>query len=235
MKKQITLALGLLSLLAIISAKSAFADGISCQPIYGGGQSCVQSGNVSVNKRVVDPVTNNLVDNLGINDNKFGPEGVVTFQISVTNTGNSQIGTVQIRDIFPQYVDFVSGMGNFDSNSRVLAFDITNLNAGETRSFNIIGKVVKSENLPVDKGIVCVINQATAKDASASNQSQDNAQMCIQKSLVTTVPTETKGGLKVFPPQKVLTAPATGPEMLPLIALLPTGAFGMFLRKKAVK
>lgn len=227
-----------ISTILLLSSVKAEASTVSCQPIYGGGQSCVQAGNVSVNKRVVDP-NGNLVDNLGINDNKFGPESIVTFQIAVTNTGNTQIATVQVRDIFPQYIDFSSGAGNYDSTSKTLSFDINNLNPSETRTFNLVAKVVKAENLPVDKGIVCVVNQATAKDVSSSEASQDNTQVCIQKQLiqpgVTVVPSETKGGLKVFPPQKVLTSPATGPEMLPLIALIPTGALGAFLRKKAVK
>ncbi len=222
-----------------IPALSAYAD-VSCQPIYGGGQTCVQTGNVSINKTVMNPKTNSLVDNLGINDDKFGPESVVTFQIAVTNTGSAKISRVQVRDIFPQYVDFAAGIGNFDGGSKVLSFDVNDLNSNETRTFNIVGKVVKAENLPVSQGTVCVVNQATAKDASNSgNPSVDNAQLCIQKDLpaVTTQPTtvvETKGGIKVFPPQKVLTTPATGPEMLPLIGLIPTGLLGAFLRKKSL-
>lgn len=231
-----------LTLLAI----PAFAD-TSCQPIYGGGQTCVQTGNVSVNKTVMNPKTNSLVDNLGINDDKFGPEGVVTFQIAVTNTGSGKISRVQVRDIFPQYVDFAAGVGNFDGGSKVLSFDVNDLNANETRTFNIVGKVVKAENLPINQGTVCVVNQATAKDVTnTGNPSIDTAQLCIQKGIVsqpqvvvqpgetTVIPSETKGGIKVFPPQKTFTTPATGPEMLPLLALLPTGLLGAFLRKKSL-
>ncbi len=235
-----------LSLIAYgLIASPALADGtVTCQPIYGGGQTCTQTGNVAINKKVVDPITGVMVDNLGFNDNKFGPDGVVTFQLAVTNTGNSQINTVQVKDIFPQYVTFAAGVGNFDSNSKVLSFDVNNLNPNETRTFNIVGKVVSADQLPVSQGIVCVVNQGTAKDAaSQGTPSIDTAQMCIQKNLpvpttvvtqpgTTVVPTETKGGLKVFPPQKVFQAPSTGPEMLPLIALIPTGAIGAFLRRK---
>lgn len=247
--KKALFSLVLSSIFCLASSASASAATASCQPIYGGGETCIQVGNVAVNKRVVDPKTNVLVDNLGINDNKFAPESVVTFQIAVTNTGNTKINTVQIRDIFPpQFVDFASGVGNFDANSKILAFDISDLNPSETRTFNLIGKVVKANQLPVDRGIMCVVNQATAKDAaSTSEPSRDSSQLCIEKNQVivtqpgitvvqpgvTVIPSETKGGLKVFPPQKVFTTPSTGPEMLPLIALLPTGAFGAFLRKKA--
>lgn len=208
---------------------------VSCQPIYGGGQTCVQTGNLVVNKKVIDPKTGNLVDNLGVNDNKFGPEGVVTFQIAVTNTGNGKINRIQVKDIFPQFVDFAAGAGNFDGGSKVLSFDVNDLNPNETRTFNIVGKVTKAENLPGDRSTVCVVNQAigTTNDGQTS---QDNVQMCIEKNAQvtpTTTVVETKGGLKVFPPQKTFTTPSTGPEALPLIALLPTGALGAFLRRKA--
>lgn len=208
---------------------------VSCQPIYGGGSPCVQTGNVSIDKKLTHPKTNSLVDNIGVNDDKFGPESVVTFQIAVTNTGSAKISRVQVRDIFPQFVDFAAGVGNFDGGSKVLSFDVNDLNPSETRTFNIVGKIAKAENLPINQGTVCVVNQATAKDVTNSgNPSTDTTQLCIQKELAPTTITETKGGIKVFPPQKTFTSPATGPEMLPLIGLIPTGLLGAFLRRKAI-
>lgn len=44
---------------------------------------------------------------------------------------------------------------------------------------------------------------------------------------------KTKGGFPVLPSSPVKTTPATGPEMLPLIGLIPIGLTGVFLRKKA--
>lgn len=221
----------------VVSVTSANAAGtVTCQPIYGGGQTCIQAGNVSVDKKLAHPKTNVLVDNIGINDDKFAPESVVTFQITVTNTGGSRISKVQVKDVFPQYVDFAAGVGNFDSNTKTLSFDLNDLAVNETRTFNIVGKIVPANALPVDRGIVCVVNQATAKDAADSGgPSRDTTQLCVQKDLPvpTVIPVETKGGLKVFPPQKTFTTPATGPEMLPLFALIPTGVLGAFLRKKA--
>ena len=85
----------------------AFAD-TSCQPIYGGGQTCVTTGNISINKTVMNPQTNKMVDNLSINDPKYKPGFIVTFQINVTNTGNNNISRINIVDFFPQYVTFSS-------------------------------------------------------------------------------------------------------------------------------
>lgn len=214
-----------------VSASSARAD-TSCVPIYGGGQTCVQAGNLVIDKKIANPKTNVLVDNLGVNDDKFSPDQIITFQITVKNTGGTKFNTVKVKDIFPQFVDFAAGVGNFDANTKTLSFDVNDLNANETRTFNIVAKVASFNALPIDRNPICVVNQAQA--TADSQTSLDNAQLCIEKPQVAPTGVETKGGLKVFPPQKVLTSPPTGPEAIPLMALIPTSILGFFLRKKAI-
>lgn len=205
-----------------------------CQPIYGGGQSCVQTGNVLINKTVADPKTGAFVDNLGINDNKFAQDMAINFQITITNTGNTVVSKITIKDIFPRFVDFVAGPGNFDGNSKTLSLDVSNLNPNESRNFTITGKIVSADKLP-DQTIDCEVNQALAS-IDSNTTSQDNSQFCIQKQAIQTGqnPTTTKGGLKVFTPGQVATTPSTGPEMLPLLALIPTGLAGIFLKRKKI-
>lgn len=224
----ITLATGIISLSLVSSASAS----TSCQPIYGGGETCVQVGNISINKTVQNPTTGSFVDNLSINDPKYSPTSTVNFQITVTNTGSGNISSTTVKDTFPNYVTFVSGPGNFDSNSKVLTFTVGNLAAGASQTFNVSAKVADQGALPADQGVTCVINQASAV-SNDNQQSSDNSQFCIEKP-TQSAPT-TKGGLKVFPAPKVVTTPATGPEMLPLIGLIPSGLFGLFLRKKASK
>lgn len=211
------------------SAQGARAD-TACQPIYGGGQTCVQVGNILINKTVQNPKTNSFVDNLNINDPKFTPTSNVAFHITVTNTGGSTINKTTVKDTLPQFVSFVSGPGSFDSNTKVLTFDVGNLATSESRTFTITAKVADGPQLPADQGITCVVNQALAT-AENGQQSSDNSQFCIEKPVLG----ETKGGLKVFPAPAVKTTPGTGPEMLPLIGLIPTGVFGFLLRRKASK
>ena len=155
---------------------------------------------------------------------------MVNFKITVTNTGNTAISQVDIKDIFPQFIIFAAGAGNFDQNSKTFSFSALNLNPSEQRTFVVTGKVVPNNQLPNDKGIVCVVNQVTA--ANGNQQSQDNAEFCIQKQVEQVT---TKGGLKVFPPSTTTTTPSTGPEMLSLLALIPSGLMGLFLRKKSTK
>lgn len=230
----------LLSIFAIgvfyLFASSVVSADTSCQPIYGGGVTCEQVGNISVNKTVLNPKTNTFVDNLDVNDIKYSPDQTVSFKVNVTNTGSARLNKINVRDVFPQFVNFVSGAGSFEASMKILSFSIDGLNPNETKTFDIQGKVVPGDQLPNDKGIVCVVNQAIATVEATNQISQDNSQFCIQKQVVTPtqVPT-TKGGLKVFPQPTVTTTPPTGPEMLPLFGLIPAGALGYFLRKKSVK
>ncbi|MDO8583074.1 MAG: hypothetical protein Q7R51_00915 [bacterium] len=206
-----------------LSPVLAHADSISCQPIYGGGQTCATSGNILINKKVFNPVTNHFVDNLGINDPKYQPGSIVNFQLEIKNTGNINTPSIDVKDTLPQYIDFNSGPGSFDQSTKTLSFTIQNLAPNETRTFNIAGKVVVSNQLPANKAVTCVVNQATAITNSNGN-SQDNAQFCIEND---------KGGFLVLSPIAMTTTPATGPESLVTLALLPTGILGWILRKNS--
>jgi len=212
-----------------IQPARAYAD-VSCQPIYGGGQTCVTTGNISINKTVMNPQTNAMVDNLSINDPKYQPGFIVTFQISITNTGNTNISRVQVDDNFPQYVTFSSGPGNFDSNTDSLTFEADNLAVNETRTYTILGRIVNASQIPISQGDVCVVNQATATDLDNTSQtSQANAQFCIEQT-----PAATSSGYPVLPASYVKTTPSTGPDSLALLALFPTGMLGFFLRKHSL-
>lgn len=203
-----------------------------CQPIYGGGQTCVQGEGLLVNKLVLNPQTNSLVENLGVNDPRYFPDQLVTFQLIVTNTGGSTLSQVEVKDIFPQFVNFAAGFGTFDSNTKTLTFAAQNLGPSQSQSFTIQGKVVPANQLPADQTVVCVVNRSIA--TANSQRSEDAAQFCIQKQVLggVEIPGVTKGGLKVFPPPSMVTTPPTGPEALPLIGIVSSGLFGWILRKK---
>ncbi len=216
--------------LTLVVGTTAYAAGYGCQPIYGGGQTCVTQGNLLVNKTIQNPQTGDFVDNLtNSTDPRFNPDQNVPFQVSVINTGDATIAQTTVVDTLPSFLTFVSGPGNFDSNTRKLTFTIMNLNPGEKRVFAIMAKVLSFSNIPV--GITCdPVNQvsATAENGQTSN---DVSRFCIEKGQLTT-----KGGLPIFPvPQKQFTAPATGPEMLSLVGLIPAALGGFYLRRKTSK
>jgi uncharacterized repeat protein (TIGR01451 family) len=235
MKKSYLTTLFLMTIFSVVLPAKIFAD-TSCQPIYGGGQTCITTGNISINKTVLNPETNKMVDGLSINDPRYQPGYLVTFQIAVTNTDNNNISKIKVSDVFPQYVTFSSGPGSFDNNTKSLSFEIDNLAANETKTFTILGRIVSDSQIPISQGgIVCVVNQAIAYNLDNKSQvSQDNAQLCIEKTPVPAVVVNTKGGFPVLPSAPVTYSPKTGPEMFGLIALIPTGIAGLFLRKKSI-
>lgn len=233
MKKACLAATLLLTILALILPSQVFAD-TSCQPIYGGGETCTTSENIQLNKTVLNPQTNKFVDSLNINDANYQPGNTITFKITVANTGKSKISKINVTDIFPQYVNFISGSGNFDDNTKTLNFEVQDLEAGKSKDFTVVGRVFGASQLPTDqKNTICVVNQAIATNSDDESQkNQDNVKICIEK-------TASTSGFPAFSTtdeaSEITTTPATGPEMFGLISLIPTGFAGWFLRKKSMK
>lgn len=207
-------------LIAVLLTVSPSQASVNCQAIYGGGQNCVSKGKIDIEKKIKDPKTGKFIDNLFINESKFRLGDQVVFELKVTNTGDATLSSVEVKDIIPQYTDFVSGPGNFDTNTKTLSYVLNDLKAKESRTNQIAVKVINEGNF-------CVVNQSLASSEGMSDQ--DNSQFCIEK--VTIV---TKGGLPVKPAPPLKQTPATGPEMLPLIGLIPAGLAGIYLRRKRI-
>lgn len=200
-----------------------------CTPIYGGGEQCPAT-NIAVNKTVQNPQTNAFVDNLGVNDPKFSAEQIVNFQIVVTNTGGALIPRVVVKDVIPQFVNFVSGPGSFDSATKTLTFEVTSLNVGESRTFSIVAKTVAENELPQDVGIACPTNIVTVT-TNENKSAQDTAQFCIERKVLGAQPPTQ--AVKVFPPSKVTIVPVTGPEVLYVFAFVPTALLGFAIQRRA--
>lgn len=196
---------------ALVAVPTVFADG-SCQPIYGGGQTCT-SGNISLSKSVRNPQTNVFVHDLGLNDAKYHAGDLASFQLVVTNNGNATLNTVTVKDTLPDFLSFDKGPGSFDNTSKTLTFTINNLQPGQSQTFLVTAHVVAQNQLPANQSTVCIVNQATAT-SSEGQTVNDNSQLCIEK---------------------ITATPSTGPEALGLLALFPTGLAGFFIRKSARK
>ena len=210
MKKGILLLIAFM-VLGAFTALPTFADG-SCQPIYGGGQTCT-NGNISLTKYVRNPQSSVFVHDLGINDPKYHAGDLASYELIVGNNGNATITSVTVKDTLPNYLTFDKGPGSYDSFTKTVTFTVSSLQPGQTQTFIINARVAAQNQLPTAQGVVCVVNQATAT-SSEGQTVNDSAQLCIQK---------------------VTTTPSTGPEALGLLALLPTGLAGMLFRKSAKK
>jgi hypothetical protein len=143
----------------------------------------------------------------------------------VTNTGGALIPRVVVQDVFPQFVNFTSGPGNFNTNTKTLTFEVTNLNVGESRTFALQGQVVSENDLPQNTGIACVTNQAIAT-TNMGQSSYDNAQLCIER------PGQPSKGAVIIPPSAVPQIPVTGPDVLQIVGLGLAGMLGFIIRKK---
>ena len=230
-KTLLTLALLTFGLIAVKTTYASYGS-VACQPIYGGGETCATADKVTLDKKVMNPATGTkgmieaYVDNLSINDPKYLPDQTVKFQLTVTNVSNSVLSEVDITDTLPSYINFASGPGSYDKNKRVLTIKVMNLNPNESRTYTVAAKVADISKLPMGQGNVCVVNQASA--VFESDQSMDNSAFCISENQPTT-----KGGLPIYPAPTMSQTPATGPEMLPLLGLIPTAGFGLLLRRKS--
>jgi len=200
-----------------------------CTTAYGGSVTC-PAVNLVINKQVENPQTGAFVDNL---DNpKFTPapssKDLVTYRLIITNTSGSNIARVTVRDVFPQFINFVSGPGNFDNNTKTLTFELTSLTVGESRTFTVQGRIVPDNQIPSDIGIVCDARTTNTTTATADSgpSASDNARVCIERQVL--------GGKVVITPAKITEVPATGINVLQLLALVPTALVGLTIRRAAI-
>lgn len=200
---------------SLIFSNQVKASG-GCVPVYGGGVECPRAGQVLIDKKVLNPATNQFVDNLTPADPKYRPEQIVTFRLIVKNSGDQTLDTISVNDNIPQFVDFMSGPGSFDANTRVLTFTVNNLTAGASSQFDLKARVVHPAVLPAEKNIICPLNVATAATGELSDR--DESQFCIEKQMAV--------------PQ----VPSAGPEewMLTFVGLATAFIAGKFLRNKAL-
>mgnify|MGYP001617782657 CR=1 FL=1 len=143
----------------------------------------------------------------------------------ITNNRKTVIEKINVQDVFPQFVSFISGPGSFDTSTRILAFDVDNLMPSETRTFNILGRIADANQLSFSENVICLANQVIASVPDPT-VGQDNSQFCIAKNI---------GGFPVLSSLPIKTTPPTGPESLILFSLIPTGIAGFFLRRKSRK
>lgn len=211
----------------LATAGAAIADGTgygtsNCQVIYGGGQVCPTSLQFSIDKKILAPTKGgSFVDNLGFNDAKFQPGDQVSFKIILRNTGDKAIDQLTVIDTLPSYLTFNSGPGTVSNNT--VTYIIKNLAVGASNEQTIVVNIGNVDTLPKDQGVMCLTNTVKGDDNNGAI-ANDSASFCIEKAAMTP---------KVFttiPPKSI---PNTGPEMLPLLGLIPAGIAGFTLRRKS--
>lgn len=213
----------------LVAAPIVSAAGQSqCQIIYGGGEVCPpQQVKFTINK-LVQRLTKGgeFFENMTLNDLRLSPGQNVNFKIVIENTGTTDITNLNVVDTFPDQLSFVAGVGNASVGAKQISFVVGKINRGQKMEFVITAKAADAAGLPQNQAIACAVNnvRATAPDGSTA---EDNAQVCIERGIVA-VPTP-----QIFQKPTVSQIPSTGPELLGLVALIPTGLAGIYLRRKA--
>lgn len=234
-KKLTTTALTLAFLAS--SASMAFAGGSSngtsnCQLVYGGGQVCNQNVTFTINKLVQEPNSNGVfVDNVTVNDpNKYTPGQTVVYKIRVQNTANKELDNIKVTDTLPQFVTFVSGNNiSYNKSNNTFTYNISSLQPNQTNEETYTAQVVQDSTLPQNEAVICgpeMTNTATAQLGAYS--ATDQSEICVTRTIIN-MPQ------KVFQTPPLKQTPSTGPEMLSLAALIPSGALGVFLKRKSKK
>ena len=180
---------------------------------YGGP---APSQSILIEKFVAKPgSTTDFFDNLSPTDPRFSPDQTVNFKLTVKNTSDTTLTNVTVKDFVPDFLQPMSGPGNFDSSSRTISFGAGDFAVNEEKTYFLSMKVVSQNQLPSDKSIVCVVNKGQASNDNVSDD--DTSQLCIEKQVV--------GAVQV---------PTAGPELGVAILTLNTlvlGA-GLWLKKR---
>jgi uncharacterized repeat protein (TIGR01451 family) len=188
MNKLITFGISLILLLAAVKPAAAY---VRCETQYGGGETCIRTGQLQIDKEIWNPDTEKFVDNLGLNDRKFYPGDEIVFRLKIKNVGDETFGQVEVRDYLPNILNLENGD---------IAFDLHDLKPGDVREVEIKTKVVDGNEFPDNKTLICEVN--TAEAWSGDEKDKDTARFCVTKQVL-----------------GVTELPKTGPEYL-LISLL---------------
>lgn len=155
----------LLLLLFFVLAIRPVSAGVSCTTQYGGGQTCVSTGQLLVNKKVWDPTSQTFVDNLGVSNHRFQAGEEVIFSIDIKNVGDNTLNNVQFTDTLPAFLVWSSG--------DALSSTINLLTPGQTITKVIRGRIIN--NLAAT--VTCDRNIAVATAADGISD-RDTAQLC---------------------------------------------------------
>ena len=208
MKRFVTILLLIISFLLL---------GTSATAQYGQYGQPEPSLSIMIDKMVTKPnTTDDYVDNLSPSDPRFQPGQEIFFKLKVKNTSEAKLNDVTVKDFLPEFVNPIEGKGEFSDESREIAIDAGDLEVDEEKEFVIKVKVLDQDELPADKGLMCLVNKATVSNESVSDE--DTAQFCVEKEVL-----------------GVTSVPSAGPEMgvALIFGQLSALGLGVFLKRKS--
>lgn len=184
-------------------------------PVYGGGIISPREGDVLIEKKVLNPASGIYVDHLSPTDPMYHPLDIISFQIRVQNSGEEELSEIVLTDTLPDYLDYMSGPGEYDEENRQVNFTVDNIVGGASEVFEIKARISHQSTLSEDKNVVCPVNVVEA--VAGERTDRDESQFCIEKEQV--------------PPPAI---PESGPAgwMITIPGLFTSLFAGFYLKRK---
>lgn len=212
----------LVNIVALIAISIVLTSNVSAD--YGEYNQPEPSLSIIVDKLVGKPVSDkggsvdgNYVDNLSPSDPRFQPGNEVFFKLKVKNTSEAKLKNVAVTDFLPDFVTPVEGQGTFNNESREISINAGDLEVDEEKVFTIKVKILDQDQLPADKGLMCLVNKVQVANENVSDE--DTAQFCIEKEVL-----------------GVTAVPSAGPEqgVALLIGQFSALSLGLILKRKSL-
>lgn len=159
------------------------ADAKECQKVYGGGEVC-ETGDLSLDKKVFNPKTNEYWDNIDSSDYTFAPGQEVKFSLRVKNISDVKVDSVRINDDFDRLDDYMVYVSSEKGDYRAevtdykVKFDFGGLDPDEEATVYFIARFKAEGELPV--GTTCITNAAHAYSHEDSVSDSDYATFCVK-------------------------------------------------------
>lgn len=171
---------GLISTLAFLVFASPSLAAVRCETQYGGNEVCVTTGELQIDKEVLDPRNSGVYrDNLFLTDYQFKTSENVTFKLKVKNVGDNTLNNVRVYDNLPSFLFFTGETAH--------EFTIEHLNPGDSQEFEVKTRVVAESQLEADR--ICGVNTAEVW-ADDDQHDKDTSEVCATKKVlgVSTLP-----------------------------------------------
>lgn len=205
-----------------IYGQSVYGQSVYGQSVYGGGVMDVRQSSVLIDKFVQNPTSALFVDHLGLDDPRYRPGQIITFQITVNNPGDATVEKMVITDTMPRInnqpiIDFMTGPGAYNAVTGIMTFEVTNLEAGKSLQFEVKGKISHASLFSDDQNVICP-DPGNVVTAQIGNRTEkDTSKFCIEKTF------------------EIAEVPATGPAqwMAMFGTLISALTSGVYLRRNA--
>ena len=123
-----------------------------------------QAKKISVDKKVREIGSTQFYDNIEASQKMFFEGDVLEFQINVHNVGPDDLYNINVKDMLPKNLSLIFYPGKFESDQRIVEWDIDKILHNQSKTFYIRAKISDSTKLNT------MINQVNKAEACGGGQ-----------------------------------------------------------------